>query len=172
MLGREEMRPAANKYQDKYQNELINVSSTTLFFTPFLNKKRWSEYSGFHSTHNVSPYNHPFSFTGKEKDAETGFSYFSARYYDSDLSGLFLSVDPMADKYPSISPYAYWTWNPVKLVDINGEEVGDYYTISRQYLGWDGKKDGNVYFVNDKESIRKFSKVKKVSSDDIRYRKE
>ena len=29
----------------------------------------------------------------------------------------------MADKYPSISPYAYCAWNPVKLVDPNGREV-------------------------------------------------
>ena len=61
-----------------------------------------------------------FPFTGKERDRETGFSYFGARYYDSDLSGLFLSVDPMADKYPSLSPYAYCAWNPVKLVDPDG----------------------------------------------------
>ena len=52
-----------------------------------------------------------------------GFSYFGARYYDSDLSGLFLSVDPMADKYPSISPYAYCAWNPVKLVDPDGKDT-------------------------------------------------
>ena len=63
------------------------------------------------------------SFTGKERDAETGYSYFGARYYDSDLSGLFLSVDPMADKYPSISPYAYCAWNPVRLLDSNGDSV-------------------------------------------------
>ena len=62
------------------------------------------------------------SFTGKERDSETGHSYFGARYYDSDLSGLFLSVDPMSDKYPSISPYAYCAWNPVKLVDPDGRE--------------------------------------------------
>ena len=62
-------------------------------------------------------------FTGKERDAETGYSYFGARYYDNDLSGLFLSVDPMADKYPSISPYAYCAWNPLKLVDPDGEKV-------------------------------------------------
>ncbi len=31
-----------------------------------------------------------------------------------------LSVDPLADKYPSISPYAYCVWNPVKLVDPDG----------------------------------------------------
>lgn len=28
----------------------------------------------------------------------------------------------MADKYPWISPYAYCSWNPVKLVDPDGEE--------------------------------------------------
>ena len=33
-----------------------------------------------------------------------------------------LSVDPMADKYPSLSPYAYCAWNPVKLVDPDGED--------------------------------------------------
>ena len=64
-----------------------------------------------------------FTFTGKERDAETGYSYFGARYYDSDLSGLFLSVDPMADKYPSISPYAYCAWNPVKIVDPSGDTI-------------------------------------------------
>ena len=63
------------------------------------------------------------SFTGKERDSETGFSYFGARYYDSDLMTGWLSVDPLADKYPSLSPYAYCAWNPVKLVDPDGEEI-------------------------------------------------
>ena len=63
------------------------------------------------------------AFTGKEKDSETGYYYFGARYYDPSLSGLFLSVDPMSDKYPSISPYAYCAWNPVKLVDPDGKDV-------------------------------------------------
>ena len=77
------------------------------------------------------------SFTGKEwcksqwlaqrglerGISETGYSYFGARYYDSDLSGLFISVDPMADKYPSISPYAYCAWNPVRLIDPDGRII-------------------------------------------------
>ena len=29
----------------------------------------------------------------------------------------------MADKYPSISPYAYCAWNPVKLIDPDGREI-------------------------------------------------
>ena len=56
-------------------------------------------------------------------DLFTRFYYFGARYYDCDLSGLFLSVDPMSDKYPSLSPYAYCAWNPVKLVDPNGDSI-------------------------------------------------
>ena len=38
-----------------------------------------------------------------------------------------LSVDPSSDKYPNISPYAYCSWNPVKIIDPNGE---DGYTVS------------------------------------------
>ena len=117
------MRTTAIKYQDRNQNEVLLATSDTLFPTHFLQKKRQVESSGFRSNHNVSPYNHPFTFTGKEKDAETGYSYFGARYYDSDLIGLFLSVDPMSDKYHSISPYAYCAWNPVKLVDPDGDSI-------------------------------------------------
>ena len=65
----------------------------------------------------------PSSFTGKEKDPETGYSYFGARYLDHELMTAWLSVDPMSDKYPSISPYAYCAWNPLKLVDPNGNEL-------------------------------------------------
>ncbi|MBQ7550964.1 MAG: hypothetical protein IJT04_05510, partial [Bacteroidales bacterium] len=54
---------------------------------------------------------------------ETGFGYFGARYMDHELMTMWLSVDPMADKYPGISPYAYCAWNPVKLVDPDGEDI-------------------------------------------------
>ena len=53
---------------------------------------------------------------------ETGLSYFGARYYSSDLS-VWLSVDPMSGKYPSLSPYVYCANNPVRCVDPNGEEL-------------------------------------------------
>ena len=70
--------------------------------------------------------NWTYSFSAKERDTETSLSYFSSRYYSSDLS-IWLSVDPMSDKYASLSPYNYCANNPVKLVDPNGEtwEVAD-----------------------------------------------
>jgi RHS repeat-associated protein len=63
----------------------------------------------------------PYTFSGKEKDVETGYGYFGARYYDSGLS-IWLSVDPMSDKYPSMSPYNYCEYNPVIYIDPNGKE--------------------------------------------------
>ena len=65
----------------------------------------------------------PSDFNGKEKDWESGFHYFGARYYWSEVLTGWLSVDPMVDKYPGISPYNYCIWNPVKLVDPDGNEV-------------------------------------------------
>ena len=92
----------------------------------------------------------PPSFsTGKERDEETGYGYFGARYMDHELMTMWLSVDPMADKYPSLSPYNYCAWNPIRLVDPDGREIGDFYARDGTYLNTDGKNDGKVYIVKD-----------------------
>ena len=69
----------------------------------------------------TTDYAERFRFTGKERDAETGYDYFGARYYSSSL-GIWLSVDPMSDKYPSLSPYVYCADNPVVRIDLDGRE--------------------------------------------------
>ena len=66
-------------------------------------------------------YDERFKYSGKERDEETGYDYFGARHYTSAFSG-WLSPDPLMDKYPSISPYAYCSWNPLKYVDPDGKE--------------------------------------------------
>lgn len=38
---------------------------------------------------------------------------------------MWLSVDPLADKYPHISPYAYCAWNPMNYVDPDGRYFDD-----------------------------------------------
>jgi RHS repeat-associated protein len=55
-------------------------------------------------------------------DEETGNYYYGARYYDPKVS-VWLRVDPLAHKYPSLSPYVFVANNPVMLVDPNGMEI-------------------------------------------------
>ena len=64
-------------------------------------------------------YDERYKFTGKERDRETGYDMFGARYLWSD-AGIFISPDPLSDKDPGISPYAYCHWNPVKYIDPDG----------------------------------------------------
>ena len=89
------------------------------------------------------------SFTGKEKDEETGYGYFGARYMDHELMTMWLSVDPLADKYQNISPYAYCAWNPVKLIDPDGCLIDDYFSYNGIYLGSDDAKTDNVRIINE-----------------------
>lgn len=74
---------------------------------------------------------------------------------------MWLSVDPMADKYPSISPYAYCAWNPVKLVDPDGRDV------------WEVSKDGHVQRKSDeggnKKQIVKYANGKITTFRGTRY---
>jgi RHS repeat-associated protein len=62
----------------------------------------------------------PYQFTGKEKDDETGYNYFGARYYSSDIS-IWLSVDPMSDRGPEYSPYVYVFQKPLVAIDPDGQ---------------------------------------------------
>ena len=92
------------------------------------------------------------TFTGKEKDEETGYGYFGARYMDHELMTMWLSIDPMADKYPSISPYNYCAWNPMKLVDPDGREIWIIGDNGNKYQYKKGKlynEDGSRYKGND-----------------------
>ena len=80
----------------------------------------------FVSQRNSEEFDTRYKFTAKELDNETSYTYFGARYYDADLSS-WLSVDPLSDKYPSLSPYCYSADNPVVLKDPNGMWIDDYY---------------------------------------------
>jgi len=55
-------------------------------------------------------------------DEETGLYYYGARYYDAQTS-VWLSVDPMADKYPEFSAYVFSGNNPVLYVDPDGRDI-------------------------------------------------
>lgn len=78
----------------------------------------------FVENHNKSNYT-PYKFNGKELDAETGYYYYGARYYNPRVS-LWLNVDPLAEKFPGRSPYEYTFSNPIRFTDLDGREPSPY----------------------------------------------
>jgi len=67
----------------------------------------------------ASSWTTPYLFSGKERDEETGLLYVSHRYQDGRL-GIWISVDPLAEKYPNVSSYVYCADNPVNIIDPDG----------------------------------------------------
>lgn len=63
-------------------------------------------------------------YGAKELDRENGLDWYDsqARMLMSDI-GRTTTLDPLAEKYYSISPYAWCAGNPVKFVDPEGEKV-------------------------------------------------
>ena len=62
-----------------------------------------------------------YRFSGKEEQGFAGVPWqdFGARMYDPDLAR-WTTPDPLAEKYPGISPYVYCNSNPVNFVDPDG----------------------------------------------------
>ncbi len=87
-----------------------------------------------------------FLTTQHERDQETGLDYRGARFYDSDVAR-FLSLDPLAADYPSLSDYSYVAGNPISFIDPTGMAVDD----------WVQNSNGNIYWdknANDQESTK------------------
>ncbi len=67
-------------------------------------------------------YENPYKFNAKELDSETDLYYYGARYYNPRLS-VWYGVDPLAEKYPSLSPYIYVANNPIIYIDPDGRDI-------------------------------------------------
>jgi RHS repeat-associated protein len=89
-------------------------------------------YSDYYPYGMQLPYRHGessyrYGFNGMEKDNELklgdGNSYdFGARMYDPRI-GRWLSIDPLADKYPNINPYNFCANSPLAFKDPDGKDV-------------------------------------------------
>ncbi|MCD7902000.1 MAG: RHS repeat-associated core domain-containing protein [Bacteroides sp.] len=65
----------------------------------------------------------PYKYNGKELDRKNGLNLYdySARYMEPAL-GRFTTMDPHAENYYSISPYAYCANNPISRIDPTGKD--------------------------------------------------
>jgi len=89
-----------------------------------------AEYYPFGSSYlPVSPAGtNKYLYNGKEKQddvlggAALDWYDYGARFYDAQI-GRWHTVDPMAEKYASITPYAYALNNPIIFIDPDGREI-------------------------------------------------
>jgi len=85
----------------------------------------YEEYHPFGSTSYRSGRNNAetslkrYRYVGKERDEETGLYYYGARYYAAWLAR-FVSVDPLKDDFPHLTPYQYASNDPIGAIDLEG----------------------------------------------------
>ncbi|WP_236264234.1 RHS repeat domain-containing protein [Dysgonomonas sp. Marseille-P4677] len=96
-----------------------------------------------------------YKYNGKELDDmhQLNLYDYSARYYESAV-GRFTSVDPMAEMYSSISPYAYVANNPIRRVDPTG--MNPITIVASTFIDSSGKiidvrndGDNSIYLVHN-----------------------
>ena len=95
------------------------------------------KHKGYNSIINGT--DHKYSYNGKEEQYELGLNWvdYGARNYDNTL-GHWMNIDPLADKYYSLSPYNYVNNTPVNAIDPDGMRI--YYVA-----GAGNDKDGWNY---------------------------
>ena len=109
------------------------------------------EYDAFGVEKNPDPADiNPFRYCAEYYDAETGYIYLRARYYDV-RDGRFISEDPAKD---GLNWYVYCGNNPVNFIDPSGNNAGDILFGAAQALdennlggavGWLANKFGKGY---------------------------
>ena len=118
-------------------------------------------YGGTFVDHRTGSYSSPYTFSAKEKDSESGYNYFGARYYTDNIM-MWLSVDPMSDKNASTSPYMYCAGNPIKYKDLYGMD-----TIMFNRYGYFGKP---IPDNSDEDTYVRVSN-KEFNANKIKYKK-
>ena len=80
-------------------------------------------------------------FSGKESQSFLGADIplldFGARMYDP-TTARWTAIDPMAEDYHGVSPYAYCLGNPISIIDPNGRWITLYYN-GHEYRYQDGQ---------------------------------
>ena len=119
-----------------------------------------------------------YKYNGKELETFNNFETldYGARFYDPELAR-WHSVDPLTESYYSQSPYHFSGNNPIRLLDLNGMNYGDYYKENGTWLGSDGIVDDKVYIadavtLNNQGTVKKAENAKELSISHTEFQKQ
>ena len=110
-----------------------------------------------------------YRYNAKEEQAFLSVPYidYGARMYDPKYNIRWNSVDPLAEKYLYLSPFAFCAGNPVKYIDRDGEKIyfapgvsqefKDKFALTIQYMNERGsagdiatlEKSHNIYWISE-----------------------
>ncbi|MCD8177595.1 MAG: RHS repeat-associated core domain-containing protein [Tannerellaceae bacterium] len=101
----------------------------------------------------------PYKYNGKELNNSHGLNLYDyhARQYEPAI-GRFSSMDPLAEKYYSISPYAYVRNNPVNRIDPDGMDEWEINKKTGQ-ISWIKESDTHQLFALDNSGVRTGSSI-------------
>jgi len=82
-----------------------------------------------------NPEHQPYKREGKELDEMHGLNWYDqgARFFGSDLP-VTPTMDPLAEKYYGVTPYAQWANNPVRYVDLRGDSISVAEEYREQFM--------------------------------------
>lgn len=85
----------------------------------------------------------PYKYSAKELDRENGFDLYDskARMYDPIIPRT-TTMDPLAEKYYSLSPYTWCAGNPINLIDEKGDSTA-VLRIEGQHIAMLVKNENN-----------------------------
>ena len=116
-----------------------------------------------------------YLYGGKELQKKFGINLYDSQARFQANTGMFLSLDPLAEKFYGISPYSYCAGNPVNLVDQGGdtihvaaEDQGLVLKILEKVFdkfasGFKFNKEGNLEYTGTTKGMGKEQRFKETS---------
>jgi RHS repeat-associated protein len=130
-------------FTDKNLNGKIDVDNTTN--SEILQENHYYAFGMAHEGTwfmNDAVKDNSYQYTGKEMNGDFGLRWYDygARWYDPTVAR-FTSVDPLAEKYTSMSTYHMAMNNPILNIDPNGMDVYLFYHVNS-----DNKEDNAMFW--------------------------
>ena len=120
---------AATLYGVVYGVDLNSDGQLDRFYPKVLGSQGYEAFGSLLPGRNYNSGSTRYGFNGKENDNEVHgavgtFQDYGFRMYDTRIAR-FISVDPLAAKFPMLTPYQFASNNPIRLIDIDGLEGGE-----------------------------------------------